>query len=443
MALTGHGHLYPRPAGRRTLPVLLGALAVAGALAFVSRLGIKDPLIAIAILYAAAFSICAWRWPTVALMLIFASGPLQNDVSGGGPARFSLAEINLSLAFAVMILKAVPTRGRVLMGPLGPPILLYLAICGISSFRNWQERNAIISILQMVLYLLVAVSLFASYGSSPRDFMPALYGLVGVGAFLAVSVVVGRDEGVFGIHKNGVGGSLAAAFVVALELWMAAAKDRRRQRLIGLCLLLISAGLVATLSRGAWLAAATGLLFVMAMRREFRMMVNITFLLIPVVALAWIFVPAEKQAYAVDVQVKQSGSFGDRLRNAEIAQRFINEDPFLGQGVGLRKQFDATNICLFTLAETGVLGLVAFLGIHFVLLRMVWRARFLLDPGDPAFSCLVIGGALVLGKFVHAQLDHYWSRGTVMMAWSTAGMATCAYHTALSQRKSRGVPPCA
>ena len=102
------------------------------------------------------------------------------------------------------------------------------------------------------------------------------------------------------------------------------------------------------------------------------------------------------------------------------------------QALGLDR--DATNVLLFTLAESGILGLAGFLAIHGVFLVMIWKTHRLLDPRDPAFSCLAIGGALVLGKFVHAQLDHYWSRGSVMMAWSAAGMAVLAYRMVQERR---------
>ena len=38
-------------------------------------------------------------------------------------------------------------------------------------------------------------------------------------------------------------------------------------------------------------------------------------------------------------------------------------------------------------------------------------------------SPVALAGALVLSKFVHGLVDHYWSRGAIMVAWAAVGMA--------------------
>ena len=98
-----------------------------------------------------------------------------------------------------------------------------------------------------------------------------------------------------------------------------------------------------------------------------------------------------------------------------------------GVGVGLRKEYDATNIVWLTLAETGVLGLGAFLLLHAGILRMVWTTQRHLHRSDPLFSAAALGAALVTGKFIHGLVDHYWSRGPLLISWAAAGMATHAY----------------
>jgi len=40
--------------------------------------------------------------------------------------------------------------------------------------------------------------------------------------------------------------------------------------------------------------------------------------------------------------------------------------------VGLRKEYDATNLLWLILAETGVPGALTFLGLQFAIVRMVW-----------------------------------------------------------------------
>lgn len=412
---------------------ITGYLAAVIGLVVLTWLALRVPLAAVGLLYVGCFLIVAWTKPPIALMLAFASAPLQNDVSGGGAAKFSLAEVNLALTLICFVLQNVVRKERITLGPIQVPVFLYLAICFVSSLHHWRGKDAVVSMLQMIVYLIVAVLLFSTYATSPRDLLPALHGLIIIGVVFSILGLATHSTYLLGIHKNGIGGSMFAAFTVALELWLAS-DDRRRKRLLGLGLLVITAGLINTLSRGAWLAALVGLVLIFLLRREWRVLSNLTLLLIPTIVLAWMIVPPEQKSYATDIEVRNTGSVGARLKNAEIATSYIKENPWLGEGIGLRKQHDATNVFLFTLAESGVLGLLAFVGIHIAFLWMIWRTHSSLDPKDPAFSCLAIGGALVLGKLAHGQLDHYWSRGTVMMAWSSAGMATYAFHLVNSRR---------
>jgi O-antigen ligase len=175
------------------------------------------------------------------------------------------------------------------------------------------------------------------------------------------------------------------------------------------------------------------------LRRQFGLLIRTFLLLIPVVALSWTMLPAESKAYSTDFKPTLKGSVGTRITNAAVALSYFEKSPITGAGVGLRKMYDATNLFLFTLAETGILGLAAFLSIHLVFLRMAGSARRYLTPADPAFSFLVIGTALLIGKLVHGQVDHYWSRGQVLMAWAGAGMAVWAYFESRAVRPYRSL----
>ena len=94
----------------------------------------------------------------------------------------------------------------------------------------------------------------------------------------------------------------------------------------------------------------------------------------------------------------------------------------------MRKEFDATNIFWVTLAETGVQGLVTFAAIHVLCLLMIAKTQRFVKRTDPRFSILVLGGALLFAKVVHGIVDHYWSRGAILVAWGCCGMATRIYY---------------
>ena len=144
------------------------------------------------------------------------------------------------------------------------------------------------------------------------------------------------------------------------------------------------------------------------------------------IAVGWRFLPAESREYATGFN-RENENIRLRLQSIDFARDAFESDPVLGVGVGLRKEYDATNILWLTLAETGVPGLCAWLLLHFALARMVWRTQRHLARSDALFSLAALGGALVISKLVHGLVDHYWSRGDIMIAWASAGMATHAH----------------
>ena len=197
-------------------------------------------------------------------------------------------------------------------------------------------------------------------------------------------------------------------------------------------LALSSAGLILSVSRGAWLATTVGVCFILALRREFKLLAQLGTVLCLLVALAWQLLPAEKKEYALSFDSSRV-NIAARYKSIDAAQGYFEQSPWIGVGVGLRKELDATNIFWFTLAETGIIGLIAFGGIHVVYLRMIWVTHKRVPRTDTRFSILAVGGALVLGKLAHGMVDHYWSRGHLLIAWAAAGMATSVYYSTRPQ----------
>ena len=228
----------------------------------------------------AYFAVC-WKRPQIALALIFALAPFQNDIGalghkqdpddptadtgggGGGGPHFSMAEINLMLAAVLFFLRRRP----LLFGPALVPTLMYFGVCTFSCLLNWRASTTA-SMIQMVLYIIVAVAVFTSLGRDERDYQLSFYGLVLVGLILAVAVLVTHSGYVLNLHKNGVGGSLSCAVIVATELWLAAPTPQRRM-VMGWVLAILVAGLFFCLSRGGWVGAGVGIALILAMRGSF------------------------------------------------------------------------------------------------------------------------------------------------------------------------------
>jgi len=374
------------------------------------------------------FLVVCYQVPKIAPLLILALAPFNYDISTGGPLRFSVGEINLLLAAIVFVLRV----RRVRWGPLTLPAVAYL-FCGIiSSVMSWRDTS-LASLIQMAIYLVLAVVVFTSFLNDARDFRWAFYGLVISGLIIACAVIKARSGYVLELHKNNVGASLACCVVVTAELWFSSTKAVSRN-VFAFALLVLVAGLFFSLSRGAWLCATCGLFVLLMIRREFGLLVRVCLVMVPVLVLCWSYLPDKGKDYATDLS-EGNWNIKMRLESIDFARSEFRKDPLFGVGVGLRKEFDATNVFWLTLAETGVVGLGMLVWLHVSLIRMGWGLRFQLHPKDPCLSSAALGVALVSGKFVHGLVDHYWSRGPLLITWAAAGMATHAYFVVRKRSK--------
>lgn len=392
-------------------------------------------LILVASIYALVFWVTTWSRPHLALMLIFALAPFQNDLSMGGPIRFSIAEINLLLALPVFVAHGCP----VILRPLGIPITGYIAVCILSSMLHWRD-SALVSLLQILIYLVIAVALFRALPRSPRQYRAALYGLVLVCCLISAVVVAFHSGYVLGLHKNGTGGSLACGLIVCTELWFAERDAVRKQWLLA-ALALIGSGLFFTLSRGAWLTAITGMTVILGMRKQFLTILRAGIIFTVLAVVCWGRLSSDSRDYATAFG-RENFNIRARYESIDFALEEFWKNPITGVGVGLRKEYDATNVVLLTMAETGVTGLLALISVHLAFLRCIWKSRRFIPRSHSDFCLIAIATALIFGKMVHGMVDHYWGRGDLMMTWAAAGMALRAYDARRrTTRDSRPILP--
>jgi len=170
------------------------------------------------------------------------------------------------------------------------------------------------------------------------------------------------------------------------------------------------------------------------LRRQYTVLARMLVVLVPVIAVGWFFMPQESREYATGFESSRE-NISARYKSFDFALDNWKENRVYGVGVGLRKQYDATNVAMLTLAESGILGLVALLAIHVAFFRMIWRTQAAIPRDHALYSLLAIGAALVTDKLLHGMVDHYWSRGPIMMAWASAGMATAVYYRMRTQQK--------
>jgi hypothetical protein len=393
---------------------LLAAAAVIGTVALFSQL-------AAAILYIPFFLAFCWYRPMAAIALMMGEVAFPYEVSGSGVVHTAPAEISLCLAFPVFWMKSMLARHPRISNPLVPAVWAYFVVCMISSLVHWTGRDAIVSVGQMALYLLLAVKFFSSFVRDRRQIFAGMYGLIAATTFVGLLLLILREDYVLGIHKNATGTFLSYTVLMLSELWLLAASSGRSRKWLNILLVINLAALVMSTSRGAWMGALVGLAILMLARRQYALFGRALLIMIPAIAICWLWVPQEQRDYVFDVS-SSAHNVKTRVKTIDFYEQQFTQSPVIGSGVGLRKEEDSTNIIMSTLAETGVLGLIAFLSIHVVLVWTIMRTLKRVPRTHPDFTILILGLALPLCLFTHGLVDHYWSR-TQLPVWGMAGAA--------------------
>ena len=409
-----------------TSMLVVATLILGCFLALGAGLTMDDPMIVYAIIYGSIFLALAWRFPALALAITFASAPLQADLTNGmGAFRFSIAEIDLALCLVVFLFRRITQQRGIKLGPYILPIIIYLSVCMASSLVDWHPDTVLTAMLQMVLYFILATILYTNFAEKPEQLLWGFNFLIVVCVFLALSGLLANNFFIYGLHKNGVGSSLGFGVIVCIELWMAAEKGKTKIFLF-LATIIITAGLIFTLSRGSWIGAISGTVVVIALRGKFRFLLQVMVVLIPVIAIFWNLLPQEKKEYATGFG-RERDNIEARYQTIDYAREQFEKSPFYGVGIGLRKEVDATNIFWITLAETGVPGLIAFAGVQIVTFLMLYKSQKKLRRTDKLYPLVGAPAGLMVNKLTHGMVDHYYARGPLLMVWASVGMATMVY----------------
>jgi O-Antigen ligase len=409
----------------RDIVVTLATALVASVMGYGAVLSLEEPIGALALIYMVSMLSLTWRYPHMGLALTLGLAPFQNDVSNGlGPFKLSLGELSLFMCFIVYLIRWIMKHCEAKRGPYFSAILIYFFICISSSLANWSD-TALTALLQMSLYFMMAPIVFANFVKKVELLTIGLYMNVVTCVFLSCYGLATGSFYMFGLHKNGVGSSLAMGVVIGTELFLVQ-KKRMGKGLMLAALTFMTGGLIFTVSRGSWLGALVGYFVVVGTRGKAKSIFQSILLLVPLVAVFWLLLPEDKQEYATSFDSKRE-NISARYETIALAQQKFSESPIFGVGVSLRKEMDATNVVWITLAETGIQGLVAFAMVHFITLVMVFRTQKFVDRSDPRFSMLVLGGALLFAKIMHGTVDHYWSRGPILVAWACCGISTRIY----------------
>lgn len=314
-----------------------------------------------------------------------------------------------------------------------------------------RNRAVIVWALAFVVWTLLTLAWAPAAGAAERPIKELLYSGLGLVLLLgtilerrhvrwlmiafvagaAVSVLWGAAKG--GLSPTGGGGEvanadarfqggsgdpnyLAAVLVPAIMLagGLAVWRSSTRRAMLALATAIIALGLAATQSRGGLIAACVCVVVALVIWRGRR---GLILALIGVVALATVsFFVANPAAWH---RIQQSNQGSGRVDIWKVAWRVVHDHPFAGVGIGqfaqvsphyvlqpgalryvgliVEKHILVHNLYLQLWVETGIVGLLLFLGLVITSVTAAWRAARRFDAqGDTEMAALARAAVLAL-----------------------------------------------
>ena len=414
--------------------MMMFALGVAAMAALTS-----NATIAFQSIYVGVFLVAAWKYPHLATGAIIVSSPYILDLSGGVGAKFSIAEVHILLVTVVVIAKSFVSRRFPSLGKMTGPVLLYMGISTVTAVQGGVDTVDITALVQLAIFCLITPMLFVSQSTSHRVRNNMMIATGCVCVVLAIfQIISGPASKVFalGMHKNNMGQSLAAG----LTIWLATLVDGQSgwwKKFTIPALIIVAVGLMFTLSRGAWVGAVIAVIVLLLAYQRFRLVWQVSAIVIPVIALMWTLAPQQDKDYATGFDAAKYDNIKARYSNSEQALNTFSANPLFGAGISVRKTTDATNLVLTTLAEGGAFGFVAMFIMFAAYIKLFLYVRRYVPPSDPRFMIVAMSAALMIGRLAHGQFDHYWVRGASTVAWASVGMLISI---AIEVRQSTGKP---
>lgn len=320
---------------------------------------------------------------------------------------------------------------------------VYAASVLVSSFPESSLRGLVGKWMQYFFLLVVAADLVRRPAVLRRGLWVVLVSCALVivesawqewrGAGLFLRHPVNSFGRMTGPYENPI--DLATYFMVVVPILAGAAlRQRGRARVahwavIGLAVICLG----RTNSLGAWLGLGAGMAVFVTMRSSLVRRTGLIILLI-LIAAAGVFLAQHPARFFELGSLSEIGKV-DRLAMWQAALGMIRDRPLLGHGLntfmanylaywigGDRQPRYAHNCYLQMTAETGLIGLVVFLGVLWQLFALV-AAGF--RRGDSARTLLLSGLAAGLLSFLaQAGIDtNFYSLRQATLFWTVAGVA--------------------
>lgn len=434
---------------------LFGLLLVAIAVEYG---GDAAPVLMLGLPLAGIFSLLVLWLPTWGVLAVFAAFPMGTLALPGTPLEVVEA---LVLAVAVLLAFHRLGQGQTMLPWVGPmwwalALIAWSIVCLESAIDHDLGIRQILQLTGGLLFASVVIGVCRNM----NDLRRVLGGITAVGAFIAAlaltsvgnitivlggAVAEGRLHGAF-TDPNQLGAFSAMTLFPAIGL-LGGSKTKRARILSLVALVLISAALLLSLSRGAWVGVVLGIVFLLVTVQEFRrLLLGFGIPAVIVASALGAFAPDAPQVQVVQARLRSFTVLSPYDARDQIwaeGLREMRENAITGVGPGsfpvasLRSASGTSTVfaehahsIFFTWgAETGVPGLLIVIGIMVALAatgrRTIQTARRWARNRD---RILISGVAAGLVTVVGHGLVDYNLRNTVihLAVWSLIGALLAA-----------------
>ena len=340
-----------------------------------------------------------------------------------GPTGVDPSTADVVVLFAVLAaLPSVPWHSKLLQR-MQRLYAAYFALLMIV-FVAFPNRETFVSLMQRSSMFLGAIFIGSAIGYQNR-IRHALVALLATSCVVAIEAmrrsVISNFEAAypFSLNKNATGAMLGMSIVLSFAAFSVFEKTMTTRVVVGISQIVLVGGLLATGARGAALALF-GTLVVAVLRNEPGSRRPIT-----VAALACVALVAYSTIKSVDNEKKndQYSSANSRVVTYNAAIKLWERDPLIGVGIKYWRNPELAsavgfgephNVFVATLAETGLVGLGAFVLLMGGTFVTVFRRR------SPLFRTTLL---VMVFRFFDAQFGIFWVAVGGSLAWLMLGGA--------------------
>lgn len=359
------------------------------------------------------------------------------------------------------------TKGETIkVSPMDLPIIIFISVMLIVLLVNCGDISIGVegfrAIAQYILWYFVVIQL-VSDTKSARGIAVCFALVAGAMALHGVfQYVIGVEMPAGWVDQNEAGvrtrvysiltspnifGSmltLSTPITVALAI---SAKDNRKRFIFGFLALMMTASLVFTFSRGAWIGFAIACGIYIFMKDKRLVVPAVIFALLVVVCVPSV---GNRIAYMLSPEYIQSSLRGGRLVRWMTGLRVLDFYPFLGVGLGqfggavamnhnlqlavdsiYEKTFYMDNYFLKTAVESGIVGLCAFVFLMYsVIINSYRTVRMAARQGDKNTKELCIGiMSGLIGVVIHNCVENVFETPLmVSLFWLFTGVVMAVWY---------------